>query len=52
MQYILYNQKANNGHGKDNADVYIASVKEPYELVNVCETDIVDWTKKLTAEDL
>ena len=52
MQYILYNQKANNGHGKDNADVYIASVKEPYELVNVCETDIVEWTKKLTAEDL
>lgn len=52
MQYILYNQKANNGQGKVNADAYIETVKEEYTLVNVCETDVKQLIGTLTSEDL
>lgn len=52
MQYILFNLKANNGKGKENADKYLETVKCEYELVNVCETDIKEWVKSLKEEDL
>lgn len=52
MQYILYNKLANNGNGKVSADELKAGLSGESELVNVCETDVKEWIKGLTAEDL
>ena len=51
MIYILYNELANNGHGKEPADSLKATLEKESELVNLVGLDIREFATKLTQED-
>lgn len=52
MQYILYNELSNNGHGRDTIGKVIESIKGDYEEVNVVGLDPAAFVSKLTEDDL
>lgn len=51
MQYILYNELANNGKGKETAESLSNKLNSGSMLVNVCDISLNEWIDDVTKDD-